>query len=90
MKIITVSGPASAGKTSVILHISHIYKAAGKKVGVAKFDCLATEGYELYAKNGIEVLTGLSGNLCTDHFYVSSVLTCNDWGKREGAGRSVS
>lgn len=83
MKIITVSGPASAGKTSIILHIAHIYMASGKKVGVAKFDCLATEDDELYAKNGIEVLTGLSGNLCPDHFYVSSVLTCNDWGRKK-------
>lgn len=43
MKVVTVSGPASAGKTAVILHIAHIYMASGKKVGVAKFDCLTTE-----------------------------------------------
>ena len=83
MKVVTVSGHASAGKTAVILHIAHIYMASGKKVGGAKFDCLTTEDDELYAKNGIKVLTGLSGNLCPDHFYVSSVLTCNDWGMKK-------
>ncbi len=80
MKIIPVSGPAATGTTSSILHIAKLYMASGRKVGVAKFDCLTTEDDELYAKNGIAVLTGLSGNLCPDHFYVSSVLTCNDWG----------
>lgn len=81
MKIITISGPPSSGKTSVILHIARRYQAEGLKVGVAKFDCLTTDDDALYAKNGIPVLTGLSGNLCPDHFYVASVLSCADWGK---------
>lgn len=81
MKMITISGPPSSGKTSVILHIARRYQAEGLKVGVAKFDCLSTDDDVLYAKNGIPVLTGLSGNLCPDHFYVASVLSCADWGK---------
>ena len=81
MKMITISGPPSSGKTSVILHIARRYQAEGLKVGVAKFDCLTTDDDALYAKNGIPVLTGLSGNLCPDHFYVASVLSCADWGK---------
>lgn len=81
MKMITISGPPSSGKTSVILHIARRYQAEGLKAGVAKFDCLTTDDDALYAKNGIPVLTGLSGNLCPDHFYVASVLSCADWGK---------
>ncbi len=83
MKLITVSGPPSSGKTSIILHMAKQYRADGKKVGVAKFDCLTTEDDALYAANGIAVLTGLSGNLCPDHFYVSSVLSCCEWGKEK-------
>lgn len=83
MKMITISGPPSSGKTSVILHIARRYQAEGLKVGVAKFDCLTTDDDALYAKNGIPVLTGLSGNLCPDHFYVASVLSCADWGKEK-------
>lgn len=81
MKIVTVSGPPSSGKTSLILHFALQYRSQGKKVGVAKFDCLTTEDDSLYFAQGISVLTGLSGNLCPDHYYVASILTCVDWAK---------
>ena len=83
MKMMTISGPPSSGKTSLILHIAKRYTESGLKVGVAKFDCLTTDDDELYAKNGIPVLTGLSGNLCPDHFYVASVLSCAEWGREK-------
>lgn len=83
MKIITVSGPPSSGKTSLILHFALQYRSQGKKVGVAKFDCLTTEDDSLYFAQGISVLTGLSGNLCPDHYYVASILTCVDWAKNK-------
>ena len=82
--MITVSGPPSSGKTSVILRIAQRYQEDGLKVGVAKFDCLTTDDDALYARKGIPVLAGLSGNLCPDHFYVASVLSCADWGKEKG------
>lgn len=82
MKLITISGPPSTGKTSVILHLAKWYREKQLKVGVAKFDCLTTEDDELYSKNGIPVLTGLAGNLCPDHFYVASVLSCVEWGEK--------
>lgn len=84
LKLITVSGPASSGKTSVILRVAKRYRDAGLSVGVAKFDCLATEDDTVYTENGIPVLTGLSGNLCPDHFYVSSVYDCAEWGEKKG------
>lgn len=65
------------------LHIAKRYIADGVRVGVAKFDCLTTDDDALYAKHGIPVLTGLSGNLCPDHFYVASVLSCADWGREK-------
>lgn len=84
MKIITVSGPASAGKTSLILHLAEEYKKQDLYVGVAKFDCLSTEDDKLFRSRGIPVLTGLSGNLCPDHFYVASVIDCAEWGRKKG------
>lgn len=83
LKIITVSGPPSSGKTALIVHIAQRYRKEGKKVGVAKFDCLTTEDDALYFAQGIPVLTGLSGNLCPDHYYVASILECVDWGKEK-------
>lgn len=84
MQLITVSGPPSSGKTSVILHVAESYFQHGMKVGVAKMDCLATDDDEIYKNAGIPVIIGLSGNLCPDHFFVSNVGDCIKWGQKLG------
>lgn len=80
MKFLTVSGPPSSGKTSVILKTIEALKEKGFNVGVVKFDCLSTEDDKLYAAKGIEVKKGLSGSLCPDHFFVSNIEECVEWG----------
>jgi len=40
MNLITVSGPPSTGKTSVIIKTIENFQKRGIKVGVVKFDCL--------------------------------------------------
>ncbi|MDP4177340.1 MAG: GTP-binding protein [Bacillota bacterium] len=79
MKLITVSGPPSSGKTSVILRVIQILKE-NYKIGVIKFDCLSSLDNILYEKAGIPVKVGLSGNLCPDHFFVSNIEECVQWG----------
>jgi Ni2+-binding GTPase involved in maturation of urease and hydrogenase len=80
MRFVTVSGPPSTGKTSVILKtIGHLQRE-GHQIGVVKFDCLATSDDEIYAKHGIEVKKGLSGALCPDHYFVSNVEEVVQWG----------
>jgi Ni2+-binding GTPase involved in maturation of urease and hydrogenase len=78
--MITVSGPPSSGKTAVILKTADCLKAKKRSVGVVKFDCLSSFDEGLYEKAGIPARTGLSGNLCPDHFYISNVEECLDWG----------
>jgi Ni2+-binding GTPase involved in maturation of urease and hydrogenase len=80
--MITVSGPPSSGKTSVILKLADLLKAEGLKLGVVKFDCLAAIDDELYRAAGIPVSVGLSANLCPDHFFVSNLEECVEWGVR--------
>lgn len=80
MRFITVSGPPSSGKTSVILKIIDALDAQGYKTGVVKFDCLVTDDDKLYEKKGIPVKKGLSGALCPDHFFVSNIEECVRWG----------
>ncbi|MCA1928021.1 MAG: hypothetical protein LDL09_06330 [Calditerrivibrio sp.] len=80
MKFITISGPPSSGKTSVILKVIESFKQKGYKSGVVKFDCLATDDDKLYEAKGIPVKKGLSGGLCPDHFFVSNVEACVEWG----------
>ena len=68
MKLITVSGPPSSGKTSVLANVIRVLQGEGRKIGVVKFDCLATDDDERYATLEVPVKVGLSGNLCPDHY----------------------
>lgn len=80
MRLITVSGPPSSGKTSVILKTLEELKDEFK-IGIVKFDCLSTYDDQLYEKAGLEVKVGLSGNLCPDHFFISNIEDCVTWGE---------
>lgn len=83
MKIITVSGPPSTGKTSVLVNAIKALQADGKTVGVIKFDCLTTDDDKLFAALNIPVRVGLSGNLCPDHYFVSNIDDCITWGQTQ-------
>lgn len=89
MKLITVSGPPSSGKTSVILRTIALLKDR-HRIGVIKFDCLSTFDDELYEKQGVPVKVGLSGGLCPDHFFISNISDCLDWAVHEGLDMLVS
>lgn len=90
MQLVTVSGPPSSGKTSVILKITEALQAAHYKVGVVKFDCLSTQDQEIYQKKGVAARTGLSGNICPDHFFVSNIQDCLDWSIQQGFDMLIS
>ena len=66
MRFLTISGPPSSGKTSVILRVIEALQAKQKKIGVVKYDCLMTEDDLRYAKKGVLVKKGLSGSQCPD------------------------
>jgi Ni2+-binding GTPase involved in maturation of urease and hydrogenase len=82
MQLITVSGPPSSGKTSVIIQLAQCLK--DKKLGVVKFDCLTSFDGQRYEEYGIPAKVGFSGKLCPDHFFVSNIQEVFDWGKRRG------
>jgi Ni2+-binding GTPase involved in maturation of urease and hydrogenase len=82
MKLITVAGPPSSGKTAVTIKAIASLQQEGVQVGVVKFDSLSTQDQSLYEKQGVPVTTGLSGNLCPDHFFVSNVGDCLSWGAK--------
>lgn len=90
MKFVTFSGPPSSGKTSVILKVIECLKSEQRKCGVVKFDCLTTYDDLLYKKAGIEVMVGLSGNLCPDHFYISNIDDCVKYGTENGFDLLIS
>jgi Ni2+-binding GTPase involved in maturation of urease and hydrogenase len=80
MNLVTVSGPPSSGKTSVILKTIDALKRRNVSVGVVKFDCLHTDDDILYEKAGLPVKKGLSGALCPDHYFVSNIEEVTRWG----------
>lgn len=90
MNLVTVSGPPSSGKTSVILKTLESLRDRGLKVGVVKFDCLHTDDDKIYAKAGFSVKKGLSGALCPDHYFVSNIEEVTQWGIGEGFDLLVS
>jgi Ni2+-binding GTPase involved in maturation of urease and hydrogenase len=80
MRLVTVSGPPSCGKTAVILKTAAELTRREVRAGVIKFDCLATDDDERYRAAGIPVQKGLSGALCPDHYFVSNIETAFEWG----------
>ena len=81
MRLITICGPPSSGKTAVIVHMAKVLRQKGQSLGVVKFDCLATGDDIIYQQHHIPVQVGLSGSLCPDHFFGGNAEICLDWGK---------
>ncbi|WP_303922291.1 GTP-binding protein [Draconibacterium sediminis] len=79
VRIITVSGPPSSGKTSVIIKALDSDAALKKQSGVVKFDCLSSLDEEMYQRHSITARTGLAGNLCPDHYFISNIDECVQW-----------
>ncbi|MGI5880254.1 MAG: GTP-binding protein [Syntrophomonadaceae bacterium] len=90
MKIVTVSGPPSSGKTSVIIKTIEYLQKDHLDVGVIKFDSLSTYDDVLYQKLGVKVKVGLSGNLCPDHYYMTNIEDCVQWGVSENLDMIIS
>ncbi|WP_461629212.1 GTP-binding protein [Labilibaculum euxinus] len=79
IKLITIAGPPSSGKTSVIIKMIESIPELKASCGVIKFDCLSSLDEEQYTKNGITAKTGLAGNLCPDHYFISNIEECFQW-----------
>jgi len=84
LKLITVAGPPSSGKTSVILRLIECMDMAKGSIGVIKFDCLTSFDNLYYGEAGIPVQTGYSGKICPDHYFVSNIEDAVQWGLRSG------
>ena len=81
VRLITIAGPPSSGKTSVILKMIESVEGLKQQCGVIKFDCISSLDEERYTQAGITAQTGIAGNLCPDHYFVSNIEACLTWGK---------
>jgi Ni2+-binding GTPase involved in maturation of urease and hydrogenase len=82
MRLITVAGPPSSGKTSVLIKTFETLKSCGIRAGVVKFDCLSTDDDFTYKQAGIPVQKGLSGVLCRDHYFLSNIDRVIEWSEK--------
>jgi Ni2+-binding GTPase involved in maturation of urease and hydrogenase len=86
MKLVTIAGTPSCGKSSIAIHLAKDLQASGVKVAAVKYDCISSQDAELYASAGVAVTTALAGGLCPDHFFASSVEDACAWAKGKEAG----
>lgn len=84
MRLVTIAGPPSVGKTAVIGKTVLGLGERGVRSGVIKFDCLFTDDEATYQRLGIPVRKGLSGSLCPDHFFASNIEEAAAWGLESG------
>lgn len=85
MKLVTVAGPPSCGKTSVVAKTCVHLAQQGLKCAVVKFDCLQSRDDQIYQAAGIEVTVALSGGLCPDHFLATNLEEAHAWAMDCGA-----
>jgi Ni2+-binding GTPase involved in maturation of urease and hydrogenase len=90
MKLITLAGPPSSGKTSIALKVLRQWREEKMQAGVVKFDCLTSCDGERYREAGFPALTGLAGNTCPDHFFINNIEDCVAWGINRGLDLLVS
>ena len=83
MRIITVAGPPSCGKTSVMAKACGHLAALGQACAVVKFDCLQSRDDQVYREAGVAVSVVLSGGLCPDHFYATNLEEALAWAKTQ-------
>jgi len=89
MQLITVAGPPSSGKPSVLIKTLEAIAADGVRAGVVKFDCLVTDDDTVYRAAGIAVQKGLSGVLCPDHYFVSNIDRVLEWSVKRHLAMTV-
>lgn len=93
MRMVTVAGPPSTGKTSVLIHAIRQLQQIGfgscnstgiglpsPHVAVVKFDCLVSDDAQTYQSAGIYARVGLSAGQCPDHFFASNATSVFSWG----------
>lgn len=85
MKIILFAGAPAVGKTSVLLKtLTHIQALTSYRLGVAKIDCLQSHDHLAYQALNIPIITGLSQNLCPDHYLAINLVPLHQHFKRQG------
>jgi Ni2+-binding GTPase involved in maturation of urease and hydrogenase len=85
MRLVTVAGPPSCGKTSVVAKACAVLQREGHACAVVKFDCLQSRDGAVYSEAGVPVSVAFSGPLCPDHFLATNLEEAFAWAAGTGA-----
>ena len=87
--IFLFSGASAVGKTAVLRSLLPLLKHGGTDPCVCKIDCLQSTDAAVFAEMGIPCVTGLSGDICPDHFLVSNLPELWSWADHQGCDTLV-
>ena len=72
------SGASAVGKTSALKALLPLLEEGGTAPCVCKIDCLKTGDGARFQRRGLPCVTGLSGDICPEHFLVSNLPELRD------------
>ena len=78
------SGASAVGKTAVLKHLLPLLVHSGITPCVCKIDCISTEDATIFQDLHLPCVTGLSEDICPDHFLVSNLPELWEWADRLG------
>lgn len=78
-RVFLFSGASAVGKTAVLRSLLPLLRQNGQSPCVCKIDCLHSDDAALIRKMGFPCVTGLSGDICPDHFLVSNLPELWQW-----------
>ncbi|MFR8745773.1 GTP-binding protein [Gemmiger formicilis] len=77
--IFLFSGASAVGKTAVLKSLLPLLDQSGESPCVCKIDCLQSKDAVTFQKMKYPCVTGLSGDICPDHFLVSNLPELWQW-----------
>lgn len=77
-RILLFSGASACGKTAVLRWLLPLLSGRTHPC-VCKIDCLHSDDAAVYDRLGLPCVTGLSGDICPDHFLVSNLPELFAW-----------
>lgn len=84
-KVILFCGTSSVGKSAVLKSVVHAFKLRSISPAYCKIDCAYDIDHETFSKLDIPSISGVSDDICPDHFLVSNLADLWAWANNKSA-----
>lgn len=84
-KVVLFSGSSAVGKTAVLRWAAPALAQRGCPPALCKIDCISDEDRHVFAGLGLPAVSGISGDICPDHFLVSNLADLWAWSRDQSA-----